>query len=451
MRIVFNKTALAAFASVAALSAAPGSAAPSTAGDDPGFQNSGLTSVAPVEGRGYKLEAHLSTLYDSNIIRNGDGVTPRPGAVRADFRITPSVTAAIGVPIGRQQLFIGGDVGRDYYIHNKQLDRNRYTLGGGLNLRAGTRCTGTLAADFSSRLILLSELAEVIPNVQEKLTYGASAQCQGPVGIGFGGSVRRLESRNNNPARQQFDLDSIIFSPNISYALGNLGRFSLSGSLNQVDYVNRAVLVADGSTVQDGVDISSGRFGYERAIGSRLAVTLGLSYFESQPTPTTILTVVGVTSPPAPPGVILGAIDRSTFSGLGYDGSISYRPSPRLAATFAAGRNVSGSANVGAQYQVSTNVGVDLDYQLGASINVGTGLTYDEKQYFNSFISPDERLRRIEDKIARVYGSVRYTPVKLYSLSLLMAYQDRNSTPVDFSYDSVSVLLSLRVKMGRDY
>lgn len=425
-------------------------AAPNAAGDDPGFANSGLTTVSPVDGRGYRLEANVRTLYDSNILRNGDGIAMRPGAVREDYRISPTVTGAIGFPIGRQQLFVGAEVGRDYYVNNTQLNRNRYAVGGGVNLRAGTRCTGTLAADFNSRLALFSELAELIPNVQERLTYGASAQCQGPIGIGFGGSVRRIQTRNDNPSRQQFDLDSTVFSPNISYALGNIGRFSLSGSLNQVNYLRRTVTAIDGSNIEDGVDILSGRFGYERQLGSRFSIALGLSYLESKPQPTTVLVPVGITSPPAAPGIILGPTDRSTFSGLGYDGSISYRPSPRIAATFNAGRNVSASANVGAQYQVQSNFGLDLDYRLGSAITLGSGITYDKQSYFNSFLTPDERQRRVEDKITRVYGSVNYAPVKLYALSMLVAYQDRKSLPVDYSFNSFSVLLSLRVKIGRE-
>jgi hypothetical protein len=450
MQVVFNKSAMVALVGAAVFSASSVAAAPSRAGDDPAFQDSGLTSIAPIEGRGYLLEARVRTLYDSNIVRNGDGIPLNPGASRSDFRISPLVTAAIGVPVGRQQVFLGGEIGRDYYVNNTQLNRNRYAIGGGVNLRAGTRCTGAVATDFNSRLVLLSDLAEVIPSVQEKLTYGASAQCQGPIGIGFGGSVRRLQNRNSGGSRQLFDLDSTIFSPNVSYALGNLGRFSVSASLNQVDYVRRSVLLPSGTSVGDGVDIRSGRFGFERAVGSRLAITLGLSYLESKPNPKSILTPVGVTSPPAEPGFILGVVDRSRFSGLGYDGSISYTPSPRLGATIAAGRNVSASANVGAQYQVRTNVSLDLDYRLGSAISVGSGMTFDKNKYFNSFISDNDSQRRLADKITRVYGSVSYAPVPLYSLSLLLAYQDRKSDPVEFSYKSFAATLTLNVKIGRE-
>ncbi|MFZ4688112.1 MAG: outer membrane beta-barrel protein [Polymorphobacter sp.] len=450
MRTFCCNTLLAATSLAAVIAATPTLAAPSTAGDDPGFANTGLTTVPAVTGRGWRLEAGVRSIYDTNILRAGDGIAIRPGSEKEDFRISPTVSAAIGVPVGRQQVFFGATLGRDYYIENTQLDRNRYALGGGINLRAGTRCTATVAADFNSQQVLVSEVAELVPNLQERFTYGASATCESAVGLGFGGSIRRSEIRNDSFSRNQFDLNSTSYSPNISYALGGIGRFSLSGTFNQVDYPERSVTVPGGMMVRDGVDILSGRFGYQRELGPRLSLTLGVSYLESQPKPVTVIDIVGVTVPPAPPGFILGPIKREKFTGLGYDGSISYTPSPRLGVTLSAARNVSASANVGAQYQVTTDFGADIDYKLGRAISVGTGVTYNKRSYFNSFATIDERARRIRDEISRVYGSISYAPVKLYSLSLEVAYQDRNSNPVEFSFNSFSAVLSLRMRLGRE-
>ncbi len=450
MRSDFGKLteAGAAVVMVLALAGSPVSAAPSTAGDDPGFVNSGLTSVAPVTGRGFYITPSLRTVYDTNILRLGDGLTPTNGGQREDLRISPLVTASLGLPVGRQQLFVVGSLGRDFYINNTQLNRNRYSIGAGANLRAGTRCTATAAVDFDSRQALLTELDELIPNLQETLSYGATAQCQSAVGLGFGGTVRRVELRNDALTRSQLNYNSMLYSGQVSYALGNLGRFSLSGNLNQVTYLNRPILLVGGGIDTDGVDILSGRFGYQREIGSRLSLMLGVSYLESKPQPRTIVQLVP-TVPPALPGFIPTLTDRETFSGLGYDAAITYRPSTRMTATFNAARNVQASANVGAQYQVQTNFGADIDYRLGSAINVGAGATFDKRQYFNSVFLLNNGARRVRDEITRVYGSVGYAPVKLYSLGLEVAYQKRKSLPVEFSFDSFSAILSLRVNFGR--
>lgn len=450
MRIDFGKRteAGAALVMVLALAGSPALAAPSAAGDDRGFADSGLTGVSPVTGRGFKITPSLRTVYDTNTLRLGDGLAPTNGGQREDLRISPLVNASVGMPIGRQQVFVVGSLGRDYYINNTQLNRNRYSLGAGVNLRAGTRCTATAAADFDSRQAIVSELAELIPSVQETLSYGATALCQSAVGLGFGGTVRRLELRNDSLLRSQFNQDTMLYSGQLSYALGNVGRFSVSGNLSKVAYINRPVLLVGGGIDTDGVEILSGRFGYQREIGSRLSVLLSVSYVESKPQPRTILQL-SPTVPPALPGFIATPTDREKFSGIGYEASISYRPSSRLSASFQAGRNVQASANVGAQYQLQTSFGADASYRLGSAINVGTGVTFDKRQYFNSVILPNAGGGRISDEISRVYGSLGYAPVKLYGLSLEVAYQTRKSLPVDFSFNSFSASLSLRVNFGR--
>lgn len=436
-RVLAGAVALSIFAG---LGTAPAMAAPSTAGDDPAFGDSGLTTVGPVSGRGWRLGATMTTLFDENILRAGDGTNIRPGAERADFRFSPIVNAAIGLPVGRQQLFLGGELGRDFYARNTRLDRNRYAIGGGINARVGTRCTGTVAADYSSRQVLVSELAELVPNSQETLTYGATAVCQSAVGLGFGGTIQRIERRNDSLTRQLFDLDSTVFAPQISYARPNLGRFALSGSLNKVRYPERQVLLPDGNLVDDGVNITSARFGYSREVGSRFTVAAGVSYLSAKPQPTTI--VVGLT----PPTVT----DRETFSGPGFDGSLTYRAGARLTATVNASRNVTASANVGAQFQVYQRYGLDLDYKLGSAISLGSGITYDKRDYEGSFTSLEEQTLRVQDKITRVYGQIAYSPVPLYSVSFEVAHQNRDSLPDDFSFASTSALLRLRVNLGRD-
>ena len=429
--------------------ASPALSAPSSAGDDPGFANSGLTSVGPVTGRGYFLQPSLRTVYDSNILRLGDGFAPSNGGQRSDFRISPLVIGSIGLPIGRQQAFLAGSLGRDIYVNNGQLNRTRYSIGGGLNLRAAARCTATAAVDYDSRQALVTEVAELVPNLQNTFSYGATASCQSPVGLGFGGTVRRVELRNDTAIRAQLNYNATQYSAQLSYALGNIGRFSASGNLNKVSYPNRPVFLVSGGFDPDAVNILSARFGYQREIGSRLSLALGMSYLESSPQPQTILQLTP-TAPPALPGLVLAPLSRSKFTGLGYDAAITYRPSTRLTATLNAVRNVQASANVGAQYQVLTSFGADIDYKLGSAISVGTGATFAKHQYFNNVFIINAGGRRIQDEISRVYGNIGYAPVKLYNLGLEVAYQKRKSLPVDFSFDSFSAVLSLRINFGRE-
>lgn len=443
----FFKGILAGVALVSLTATAPVLAIPrppaiDTAGDDEGFFNSGLTSFTPIEGRGYSLNASLATLYDSNILRVGNGFQPRPGAQKSDFRFSPTVTGNISLPFGRQQFFAGATIGTDLYAANGQLNRNRYIAGGGLNVRAGSLCTATVAANFSSRQVLLSQLAEAVPNAQDTLSYGMSANCQAPAGLGAGITLRRTNTSNSAPERSDFSVDQTIISPQISYARPTLGTFSLSANLNYVTYPQRFVVDTDGMVQEDGANIFSGRFGYQRAIGSRLSLTAGLSYLQSTPQPNIIIAEDGTTG-------ALFPLDRQTFSGLGYDFALAYTPSPRLSADIVFSRNSTASPNVGALFQIQTAIGADVSYRLGSAITVAVGGTYNIRDYQGGFSSPDEEIPREQDNISRIYGRISYNPRKFYSIGLILAYQNRNSNPDEYSFDSFSALLNLSVNFGR--
>ncbi len=422
--------------------ASQAAAAPTRAGDDPPFAESGLTSIGPINGRGWNLTASVGTRYDSNILRLNEQLPLRPGAQRADFLFTPRVTGAIAMPIGRQQVFVGAEIGRDFYARNTRLNRNRYSIGGGVNLRAGSACTGSVGAEFASRQALLSDVASNIANVLQRLSYGVTASCQAPVGLGFGGTVQRIEQRNSDPVRATFDVDSTVFAPRLSYALPVLGRFSLTGSYNQSRYPRRQVLLQDGSSKNDGVDILNGRAGFQRQLGTRLSIDLGVSYLSARPKPQTVLFVVV-------PGFGFPT-DRPTFSGIGYDASIEYASGSRLSAGLEARRTVSATTTVGSQYRVEQDYGFNVDYKLGGALSLGSGVTYRVNQYRGSFSSPLEPLIRISDKLTRVYGTIDYSPVKLYTVGIEVAHQNRESLPSLYNFKSTSVVLRLRVNLGRE-
>lgn len=437
---------LARMALAAMIIAAPASALPrppviAVAGDDPEFGSPGLTFFTPVDGRGYQLNASLATLYDSNILRLGEGQTARPGAQQSDARFSPVISGNIGLPIGRQQFFVGALAGGDLFVANTQLNRARYAVGGGFNLSAGSRCTGQVAANYTSRQLLLSEESEVIPNARSTLSYGASATCQSPAGLGAGVTLRQINNGNSAPGREAFNVNSTLISPFISYGRPTLGTFSLTANLNYVSYPKRFILTTEGEVKTDGTNIFSGRFGYQRALGTRLQVGAGISYLKTNPQPPVIL------AEDAELGIFF-PLDRPSFSGVGYDFSLVYTPGTRMSGTIYMSRQANASAAVGALYQVSTAFGMDVNYRLGSSFTTGIGGTYNIRDYAAGFGSPTEVVPRISDHIGRVYGRITYNPPRLYNISLLVAYQNRDSNPVLYSYNSFSALLSISFDFG---
>ncbi len=411
----------------------------STAGDDAPIQNGALSALGAIVG-GLRIDASLNTLFDSNILRLGDGLTPAPGQDKADFRVTPAVSASYGTNIGRQQLFLGGTIGRDIYLRNSDRNRNHYGFNGGLNWRLGARCSGLLDANYSSRQQLFSEVSVNTPNVQQLFSYGGSASCQTGAGLGFGASARHSTTRNNSDARRPFDTNSTSVSPQITYGSPVLGQFSLSGAYNHVTYPNRDVIAGDGSIDSDGIDILSGRVGYQRGLGSRLSANIGLSYYTTKPQPRDILI-------PIAPGIGV-PVSRDSRSNLGYDFGINYNSGNRLTASFTARKSAAASINVGAQSQVVQAFAGDIGYRLNRAISLNTGISHTQRDYRNSFTSIEEPQRRTQDKITRVFGGVSYAPGGRYSVSAEVAYQDRASKPEIYSYNSVSALLRLRVGFG---
>lgn len=410
---------------------------------------SGLAGAAGGLVRGFRIEASLGTLFDGNIRRIGEGV--ESDIERADFRITPAVAASTVLPLGRQQLYLEADYGRDFYVRNDGLDRDRYGFGGGVNLRAGNFCSGNIAAAYKRRQSLLSEASILGDNTITSRNYSAAFNCQRQVGLGFGGSVSRDERDNAGVARDVFDSRSTVFSGNVSYTLASFGTVSAGGSFNRVDYPSRTVLVnlnSTGGSEDDAVDIYSGNLNYRRSFGTRIDLNLGASYYLAQPDPRDVILLIPFVTPV---GTVVVPIpqSRDKFSGAGYNLRVTYRPSQRLSADAYAVRNISSSSSVGALYSVLDSFGLDIGYKLRPSISTGVGITFDKRRYEDSFPSTEEVQARADDDITRIYGRVTLTARRLFDVDFEVAHQIRKADPSIFDYSSTSAQLILRAQFGR--
>jgi hypothetical protein len=409
--------------------AAPAIAA-SRDGDDAPAVGNGLLQTPIVEGRAWTLIGSVGTLYDTNFRR-----TP---VAEAAVRLTPLLHVGAGLPVGRQQLFFGADIGRDIVINQPEFSRGRYAVGGGLEWRLGSRCSGLVGAEALQRLTLISDQAQLTNNVQTTGVVAGSASCITATGFGFGGSVEHVAISNDLAQRKPYNLRSTVFAPNLSYGTPNLGQFSLTATFNSTVYPNRTALTSSG-LVDEGIHIFNGRFGYQRTLGARLQLAVGLSYLKSSPRPTSILGIVN--------GQIV-SVPRDSFSGSGYDGSLTYHPSSRMTLGLEASRNVTVSPNVGAQFVIRNTYGADVNYAIGPSLDLNFGGRILRNQYKRSFTSSGE-IARNADNVKRVYVVLDYSPVPLYSLAFEIAHQWRRSDPVDFNFDSTTARLNLRVKLGR--
>lgn len=402
--------------------------------DDRTVSTGGLLATQATRGRNWRVGMNVNTLADSNFRLRPDGQEV------SALRITPTLDAGAGLPVGRQQFFIGGLIGRDYFINNAGFNRNRWSAGAGVAWRLGSRCSGVIGAETQRQLVQVDEQAEFVANVQTFNTAAASANCETAAGLGFGSSVRHQNATNDTPRRAVFDFTNTTYAPRITYGNRTLGQFSLGASFGRVRFSQRAVPTPTGF-VQDGISSLNGRLGYSRTLGSRLQVSAGVSYLKTTPKPAEVLTV-------DPTGQIV-AITRETFSGTGYDVSLGYQPSSRLSVSIAADRGVNTGGNVGALFIIRQGVSADASYKIGPAITFGAGATRRTNDYRGSFQAPGEALLRLNDRYERVYTRLDYSPVRLYSIGLEVAHQRRKSNPSLFDFSGTTALLRLRVNLGR--
>ncbi len=407
----------------------PALAAPDDDGNPP-INAANLLQTQIIQGRAWRLSGSLGAMYDSNISRTVDG----EGAAR----LSPLVSGGIGLPVGRQQFFLGGLYGRDIVFTQERFNRGRNAIGGGVAWRLGAACSGVIGAERFERLALFLEQDSLENNVQTTVTGAGSIGCRTATGIGFGGSVEHRTASNDLESRQPFDLRSTIYAPNISYGTPTIGQFSLTATFNNTTYPNRTVVTA-GGIVEDGIQIFSGRFGYQRTFGSRLQLSLGVSYQNATPRPETELGIVDNQ---------IVSVPRGGFSGSGYDITVEYTPSSRMSVALLASRNVQVSPNVGALFVVRNDFGIDGSYRLNPSMSAGIGARLTKSKYEDSFTLSSES-PRVSDNTKRFFVNFNYSPVKLYTIRLDIAHQLRRSDPVSFNFDSTSVRLNLIVNLGR--
>jgi hypothetical protein len=404
-------------------------AAPDDDGTSP-INAPNLLQTQIIEGRSWRVSGSIATMYDSNVQRTADA----EGAVR----LSPLLSGGVGLPVGRQQFFLGASYGRDIVFTQERFNRGRNSIGGGVAWKLGAACSGVIGAERLERLALFIEQDSLENNVLTTVAGAGSINCRTATGIGFGGSVQQRSATNDLESREPFDLRSTIYAPNISYGTPTIGQFSLTATFNSTAYPNRTILTASGN-VEDGIQIFSGRFGYQKTFGSRLLLSVGASYQKATPRPETQLQIVGNE---------IVSVPRGGFSGSGYDVTLEYTPSKRLAVSLLASRNVQVSPNVGALFVVRNDLGIDGSYRLNPSMSVGVGARLIKSDYEESF-TVSNVAPRSNDTTKRFYANFDYSPVKLYTVRFDVAHQLRRSDQDVFNFDSTTVRLNLIVNLGR--
>lgn len=386
--------------------------------------------------RGLSLGASVSVRYEDNLLRQSvkdDGV-----------RVRPLVSGGYGLGLGRGGLFVQGNYGRDLiYGNNRVAGAERLMLGGGLDFNL-SRCTGQVGGSWRRGLSFVTEQSLFGGFSQETANAGVSAQCRLGGALSINGSVLRSDIAVNRtaagaPPSAALDVQSWSYSAGIGFGTVALGQFNLGGSISDSTMPGRLLLTPDGF-VEDGLRQRSVRFGYSRRFGSKINVSAGVSYLNTQPNST--VNVIFIDGLPQ-------LVDRPGFTGLGYDAALDFTFSPRLGLAITAGRNTNANGVAGAQFVVANNYAAQIDYRLGSRYTLVAGVNLRRSQFRGAFVSELDPFRRQSDEFLRIFGQFSGRLGQRLRLSVDVAHNRRQSNPALLNFNSTGVGLSLGYTLGR--
>lgn len=374
-------------------------------------------------GIGFNVSAALATEYNDNVARVTDdgSLNPRYNS-KGDWVFRPSVSISAGRPLGRQQLFVTSTIGRDIYARNSILNRNRFSVDGGLNWALGTRCGGRLQGGFSTRGTQFGTFEEVVPSTQEDLNFLASANCR--TATGLSGNINYTRSKITNHVddptgeidRSFADVKSQGLNGGIGYPIGQRGEVGVQGSWTEQELPNQLLFTgeANGNTIY-GVNA----FGNYR-VGNSLRVTGGLGK--------------SWVNPRAP--------FAADFSGLVWNLGINYS-GPRLGASISTGKSVNGSSGGSSNYTIGSFFNGTITYQANPRLSFATGIATSDTDYRGI-----DQLPETEDinsaKLRRYFIGADYRLNRIISLALDFNHQNRSSEPESRSYKVNTVGLTVR-------
>lgn len=398
--------------------------------DDISDNSNGVAGLPGFPGRGLSLRASVFALYEDNLSRlpvADDGV-----------RVRGSAGGSYGVGAGRLGLYVVGDIGRDEVRGNQRLKGgDRLFFGSGVSANL-SRCTFDVGASYRRNLVFMSDIILFGSLEQETKQYGAVANCAIGSAISFGGSVTRAEIAVLRGAGSAIDSNRWTYTAGAAFSRPAFGRLSIDGSISDIDLIGRQVLTPTG-LVDDGLMQRSIRLGLQRDFGSRISLTLGGSFLDSSPKlASNIVFVDGLPQ----------TIDRSSFSGAGYDAALIFRLSERLSLSAKGSRNIQANNFVGSQFQVVDQADFAASYKLSRNFTLSSGYSYRDSRYRGSVISSLETRLRERDEFHRYFARFSGKLGRRINYGIDVFRNERRSDPSIFNFTSTGFSMNLGIEFG---
>lgn len=375
--------------------------------------------------RSIVLTTALTTTAESNVARSSPENARLRGLELSDVRATPTVTANVTLPFGRNYLLFTGVVGYDFYARNTRLNRERIELNatGGLNY---SQCELVLNGSYARRQSDLGDilifdqsgaLSRITTNTEEIKSIGADASCGAPIGLRPTAGIRQTWADNDTIFRQFSNYRSTTITGGIAYRQPSIGELSLFASQSWTDYSNRPL--PNGR--DDGTTVRSYGARYERDIGTRLHGLAELSY-----------TKVNPDNPFA-----------GDFGGLTWRGELNATVTDRLQLVGSLGRSVENSNLVASSYYVLKTYSLDASYALTDRVTLTAGAVRRDRRYEGTSLQLGPPL--VQEDLTTYRAGVTFRPVSRLSFTLDAAHDERNADFNFFDYDNDRVSLTTRL------
>lgn len=421
-------------AAPAAAQLVPGAPAPTPVrdnDDDPLRAGPGLPGVGGYPGRGLQLRFDILGRYEDNLGRRQ--------AADSGYRLRPQAAGSYGLGLGQQGLFINASVARDIFVDVPNLqDRDRFQVGAGLDYRL-SRCSGTTGAGWQRSLMFQSDASAFGGFEQERTSFGITASCRISGALGLNGSVLRSIVSTETGFGAAFDLSNWTYSAGLSFGSAGIGQFSLTASQTDSIMPGRQVLT-QGGLFDDGLRQRSLRLGFNRGFGSKINLSLGLSYLDTQPNFAEQVIIIDN---------VPQLVPRDSFSGAGFDAALDFNLSPRLGFQLTAGRSSFANPQVGAQFTIATNYAAIVNFRLSGTYALQAGVTRRENRYRGGFASPLDPFIRVSDDLDRVFGQISARLGRRLRLAFDVTHNRRRSNPSILNFSSTGVGLNLGFDLGR--
>jgi hypothetical protein len=376
-----------------------------------------------------EVDLVADTFYDSNVAGSDEAVAAARGIKLSDVVFDPKIRFDIARPIGRQTVYLQGDVGYDFHARNTVLNRENLDIRPGVLGQVG-RCQVGLTGDYSRAQSDLYELANspvglVGPfqqrNVLQVEEVGGNATCGGAVGLAPSVTASETWTQNSSPLQRYVDAQTFSGSAGLTYQRPVLGSIRFFGAFSQNDFPNRAGLVGiQGAAPSTGYKTISGGLTYTRAVGSRLQGSVSVSY--------TKLDENGSAS--------------QGFSGATYSAALVYQLSNRLHATGTVSRATVPSSRLNSTFGIDELFFGQLAYDLSSRLTLTGGASFAHDAY-NGVPFP-LGFDVTDDKTYSLFSDVELRLTRRLSLGLNVQHRQRNANYPGLSYPDTRVGLTAR-------